>query len=167
MATKIFVDQENGDVGNVLPKDRLRLLSNSKSTSMKGLPFPGKVFGVTNGLPKASRKALGNINKQVLPQKSVTTQKSGLKQKKPPLVSKKASSQPVKVNDQYPEIEHIIPYNPSDFESFDVPEDHKLSHLCLVGVPLMVNGREVSRFDALTEIQISPIDMPPVHLESG
>ncbi|MEE6478762.1 hypothetical protein FKM82_011986 [Ascaphus truei] len=61
----------------------------------------------------------------------------------------------------YPEIETFIPYNPLDYESLEVPEEHKLSHLCLAGLPLWVS-LDKDRFDALTNTVIVPMELLPM-----
>ncbi|NP_001081983.1 securin isoform X1 [Xenopus laevis] len=166
MATVVFVDQENGDVGSALHKDRGMFLS-SKTQSRKAVAsLPGKVFGKSEMVSKPSRKALGNVNKQILPKTAATAQKSDLKQKSTVPIGKKVCSSKQPVKDLYPEIEHFVPYNPLDFESFDVPEDHKLSHLCLAGVSLLVHENEVARFNALTDIQLCPLEMPSLNMVS-
>ncbi|KAM4748739.1 securin [Rhinophrynus dorsalis] len=170
MATMIFVDQENGDIAVNLSKDRVKLSTNtSNSLSRKGpVSFPGKVFGTSRTVEKASRKALGNVNKQVETQK-VNAQKADSKKTKksvPVKVSSSAECPTRPVKEDYPEIETFSPYNPLDFERFEVPEDHKLSHLCLAGIPLMVHETEAARFDALVNAELSPMKMLPLTWES-
>ncbi|XP_063784832.1 securin [Pseudophryne corroboree] len=155
MATIIYVDQENSDLAPAaLSKDRLKS-SNAKAVLKVQ---QGKVFGSGGFEQKTSRKALGNINKQVVNQKAVPSQKGEFKAKKPVPVAKKVSETHFKQN--YPEIEKFVPYNPKDFESFDVPEEHKLSHICLAGVSLLVNENEATRIDALLNQELSPMDVP-------
>ncbi|KAE8608029.1 hypothetical protein XENTR_v10011379 [Xenopus tropicalis] len=166
MATIVFVDQENGDIRSMLPKDHGTFLS-SKPQSRKGVvSFPGKVFGDSEIVSKPSRKALGNVNKQILQNKAVMAQKINFKQNTGSIGKKVTSSNLQPVKDLYPEIEHYFPYNPLDFESFDIPEDHKLSHFCLAGVSLLVQDNEVVRFDALTNIQLCPLEMPLFNTDS-
>ncbi|XP_075458054.1 securin isoform X2 [Ascaphus truei] len=169
MATMIFVDQENGDLAtNISAKDRVKLSKFSKSLSTKGqTSYPGKVFSTSKAVPKPSRKALGNVNQQVENQKVVTTLKGDLKGHLP--AAQKTSEVVCSVKapkDSYPEIENFSPYNPSDFENFEVPEDHKLSHLCLAGVQLMVLENERARFDALMNRHPAPMDILPHSWES-
>ncbi|XP_055989094.1 securin [Sorex fumeus] len=40
-------------------------------------------------------------------------------------------------DDVYPEIENFFPYNPLDCESYELPEEHRIAHLPLSGMPLM------------------------------
>ncbi|XP_069510357.1 securin-like isoform X2 [Ambystoma mexicanum] len=150
MATLIFVDQENGAASrHGASKDRMRLPSSTKVFSeqcrTQGL-HPGKV----NAAPSA-RKALCNANvnlgKVALVSKPKQTKKP--KEVKTSVKIQKAPS------DEYPEIEKCIPYNPLDFECFDVPEEHRLSHLCLAGVPLQT--LESNRFDRLVNLLPSPL----------
>ncbi|KAE8608042.1 hypothetical protein XENTR_v10011379 [Xenopus tropicalis] len=98
MATIVFVDQENGDIRSMLPKDHGTFLS-SKPQSRKGVvSFPGKVFGDSEIVSKPSRKALGNVNKQILQNKAVMAQKINFKQNTGSIGKKVTSSnlQPVK-----------------------------------------------------------------------
>ncbi|XP_072254770.1 securin-like [Pyxicephalus adspersus] len=162
MATVIFVDQENGDVAStILSKDRLKQ-TNSAKTLFK--TQPGKVFS-SSGAAVKPRKALGIVNKQVV-STAVPNQKSALKVKKSAPVTNQISEACVKPRKQsYPEIEKCFPYDPSDFEFFDVPEEHKLSHLYLAGVPLFVHENDAAKFDALTP-EPAPMDVPVFGWES-
>nr|DBA30710.1 TPA: hypothetical protein GDO54_006664 [Pyxicephalus adspersus] len=165
MATVIFVDQENGDVAStILSKDRLKQ-TNSAKTLFK--TQPGKVFS-SSGAAVKPRKALGIVNKQVV-STAVPNQKSALKVKKSAPVTNQISEACVKPRKQsYPEIEKCFPYDPSGkyFEFFDVPEEHKLSHLYLAGVPLFVHENDAAKFDALTP-EPAPMDVPVFGWESG
>ncbi|KAM4675568.1 securin-like isoform 1-T2 [Discoglossus pictus] len=169
MATMIYVDQENGDItASMSSKDRVKFSSkSSNSASSKGLPtYSGKVFQASEKVP--SRKALGNVNKQVMAPKAGATQKNNPKKLKAPLLAARKASVttcPAKADkENYPEIENFFPYSPLDFERFEVPEEHKLSHICLAGVPLMVHKNE--KFEALLNIQPAPMEMPPRSWES-
>ncbi|KAG8579082.1 hypothetical protein GDO81_010710 [Engystomops pustulosus] len=157
MATRIFIDQENGDAAaTLLVKDRIKLPNAGRSNVRS---HHGKVFGSASG-EKTSRKALGNVNKQVTDQKAAQPLKGNLKTKKAAPVSKKVTEVSIKSEKQhYPEIEKFVPYNPADFESFDVPEEHRLSHLALAGVGLMVNVTEAKKFDALLNLEPVPMEM--------
>ncbi|KAM9311562.1 uncharacterized protein PAF06_009388 [Gastrophryne carolinensis] len=158
MATRIFVDQENGDLAYVLTKDRIKVSTGSAKLQPKG--HPGKVFG-SSGAEKRSRKALGTVNKQNVAQKTVPAQKDGLIKVKSMAVNQKMSKGSIKPNKQnYPEIETCIPYDPLDFETFNVPEEHKLSHLCLAAIPLMVNENDATQLESLINQEPAPMDIP-------
>ncbi|ERE73991.1 securin-like protein [Cricetulus griseus] len=97
-------------------------------------------------LPKASRKALGTVSR--VTEKPVKINKP-LKQKQPTLTVKKTTEKAPKTevsvpasDDAYPEIEKFFPFNPLDFESFDLPKAHQITHLPLSGVPLMILNEE-------------------------
>ncbi|XP_073476957.1 securin [Aquarana catesbeiana] len=156
MASVIFIDQENGDIASTtLSKDRLISTSSGKPLLKSN---PRKVFG-SSGTVVKPRKALGNVNLAV-PQKGP----SGVKNSAP--VTKQASEACIKHSKQsYPEIEKCVPYDPADFETFDVPEEHKLSHLYLAGIPLFVHEKEAAKFDALTQ-EPAPMDVPVFSWES-
>uniref|UniRef100_A0A2K6LKB6 Securin n=1 Tax=Rhinopithecus bieti TaxID=61621 RepID=A0A2K6LKB6_RHIBE len=160
MATLIYVDKENGEPGTrVAAKDGLRLESGPLIKALDGrsqvsTPCFGKTFDAPPALPKATRKALGTVNRAT--EKSVKT-KGPLKQK---------HSVPAS-DDAYPEIEKFLPFNPLDFESFDLPKEHQIAHLPLHGVPLMTldEERELEKLFQLGPP--SPVMMPSPPWESN
>ncbi|XP_075712405.1 securin-like isoform X2 [Rhinoderma darwinii] len=162
MATMIFIDQENGDVAaSLLSKNRVNL-SNAGRTVVKG--HQGKAFSDSASEEKTLRKALGNVNKQVN-QKPVQPLKGNVTVKK--AAAKKVSKASLKPDKPcYPEIETFIPYNPADFDTFAVPEKHKLSHLSLAGVGLMVNVEDAKKFESLLSLEPSPMEIPACSWES-
>uniref|UniRef100_A0A2K6URM6 Securin n=1 Tax=Saimiri boliviensis boliviensis TaxID=39432 RepID=A0A2K6URM6_SAIBB len=135
MASLIYVDTENGETGTrVAAKDGLKLGSGPSVKALNGrsqvaTPRFGKTFDAPPALPKATRKALGTVNRAT--EKAVKT--SGpLNQKQPRFSAKKITGKTVKAkNDAYPEIEKLFPFNLLDFESFDLPEEHQIAHLPL------------------------------------
>ncbi|XP_041122935.1 securin-like [Polyodon spathula] len=151
MATMIFVDKENGELGTtVVPKNRTRLLSapaNTFGEKVLQTPRPGKVFGMAK--PTSARKALGTVNKIC----SVTRPDFSGNKHKSKVAAKPTEKVkvciPVKELQEYPEIEKFIPYNPVEFESFDVPEDQRLSHLCLAGLAAPTPKEELDSFSVL------------------
>ncbi|XP_042311784.1 securin [Sceloporus undulatus] len=163
MATRIFIDKENGDTGLVTTsKDRLRLLTapskNSIERSHPKTPLVGRTANVNLAIvtSQSVRKALGNVNR---PLSATKTQfPKGNK-----LFTKKATENTNKVEgcsmvpEDCPEKENLFPYNPLDFESFEVPEEHRLSHLSLTGVPLMTFEKASDR---LTSTISAPVDPP-------
>ncbi|KAM8971923.1 securin [Pelodytes ibericus] len=166
MATMIFIEQENGDVAaNMMSKGLVRMPS-TKGLAVKGQTlFAGKVSSSNENVAKPSRKALGNVNIQVPSHKMKQSGTVHLKKRQPAkkISDVKIPTKPLK--ESYPEIENFFPYNPSDFERFDVPEDHKLSHLCLAGVPLLVHEHEAARFEEITKYQPVPMEMPSLSWE--
>ncbi|XP_004467270.1 securin [Dasypus novemcinctus] len=175
MTTLIFVDKENGEPGTrVAPKDGPKL---GPGPSVKALdrraqgstPRFGKMFDAPPALPRATRKALGTVNRAT--EKLVKTN-GPLKQKQPTFAAKKMTEKTVKAkspvpasDDIYPEIEKFFPYNPLDFESFDLPEEHQIAHLPLNGVPLMILDEE-RELEKLLELgPPSPVKMPSVMWE--
>ncbi|XP_040200654.1 securin-like isoform X4 [Rana temporaria] len=162
MATVIFIDQENGGVAStILSKDRLKSTIPGK-TLLKS--HPGKVFGSSGSVVKP-RKALGNVNKQVV-NTAVPQKKGALGVKNSAPVTKQASEACIKPGKRnYPEIEKCVPYDPADFETSDVPEEHKLSHFYLGGAPLFVHEKEAANFNALTQ-EPAPMDVPVFSWES-
>ncbi|KAB1276534.1 Securin [Camelus dromedarius] len=123
-----FVDKENGEPGiQVAPKDGLKLGS--------GL-----------SLRKAAKKALGTVNRAT--EKSVKTNET-LKQKQTTFSTKKMTEKTIKAktsvpasDDSNPEIEKFFPFNLLDFESFDLPKEHRIAQLPLNGVFLVILDEE-------------------------
>ncbi|XP_027622763.1 securin isoform X2 [Tupaia chinensis] len=175
MATLIFVDKENGDPGTrVAPKDGLKLGSGPfkalDGRSQVLTPRVGKIFDAPPALPKATRKALGTVNRAT--EKSVKTN-GPPKQKQPTFSARKMTEKTVKAtlsvpasDDTYPEIEKFFPFNPLDFESFDLPEEHQIAHLPLNGVPLMILDEERELEKLLQLGPPSPMKMPSPPWES-
>ncbi|KAB0352471.1 hypothetical protein FD754_017328 [Muntiacus muntjak] len=96
--------------------------------SQVSTPHVGKMFDAPPALSKTARKALGTVNRAT--EKSITEK------------TVKAKSSVPASDDTYPEIENFFPFDPLDFESFDLPEEHQIAHLPLNGVPLMILGEE-------------------------
>ncbi|KAF6082621.1 PTTG1 regulator of sister chromatid separation, securin [Phyllostomus discolor] len=170
MATVIFVDKENGEPGTrVTPKDRLKLGSRPSVKALDGrsqvsTTHVGKMFDAPPALPKAPRKALGTVNRAS--EKSVKSN-GPLKQKQTTFSAKKGTEKTVKgkssapaSEDTYPEIEKFFPFNPLDFESFDLPEEHQIAQLPLSGVPLMILEEERKLERLLHFGPPSPLKMP-------
>ncbi|XP_029439883.1 securin [Rhinatrema bivittatum] len=176
MATLIYVDKENGGLVNTTSKDRVRLPSVSgkartfSERSLLQTPRSGKVFNAAPGLTQSARKALGNVNSQVESNKAVAVTNKRNVCRKPKVQASAVPKREVefckrKTEENYPEIEKLIPYDPSDFECFEVPEEHKLSHLNLAGVPLFVLEKEKEHLDKLVNMVPSPMKMPLVSWE--
>ncbi|XP_055466679.1 securin [Psammomys obesus] len=174
MATLIFVDKDNEEPGSRLAsKDGLKLGSGAKALDGKlqvSTPRVGKVFSAP-ALPKSSRKALGTVNR--VTEKLARTNRP-LKQKQPTLTVKKITEKAAKTqgsvpasDDAYPEIENFFPFNPLDFESFDLPEEHQIAHLPLSGVPLMILNEEKGLEKLLHLDPPSPLKTPFLPWESN
>ncbi|XP_037688225.1 securin-like [Choloepus didactylus] len=175
MVTLIFVDKENGEPGtHVVPKDGLKLRPGPWVKALNGrsqvsTPCVGKIFDAPPALHRAARKALGTGNRAA--EKSVKTN-GPLKQKQPSFSAKKITEKTVKAkssvpasDDIYPEIEKFFPFNPLDFESFDLPEYHQIAHLPSNGVPLMILEEE-RELEKLLELRPpSPVKMPSLMWE--
>uniref|UniRef100_A0A8C5PXX7 Securin n=1 Tax=Leptobrachium leishanense TaxID=445787 RepID=A0A8C5PXX7_9ANUR len=164
MATMIFMDQENSASTSTVLKNHLLV----PSSSVKGkIVCPGKIVSTSSSGAKLPRKALGNVNQQVTTCKATP---STLQQKHLSAAKKMSEVKGISVapNELYPdiEIENFFPYDPSDFESFDLPEDHKLGHLCLAGVGLVVQKNDLARFKELTEFHPAPMEVPSLCWES-
>ncbi|XP_056372678.1 securin-like [Hyla sarda] len=149
MEAIMWFEKENGDLG-CLPSKANRGPSAQLSKGFLQVP-KGKNFSVAK--PQALRKALGNINQHVQPKKSASKKVV----KKDNLVKQRF--------EKYPEIEKFIPYNPLDFETFDVPEEHKLSDRCLAGVPLLVLMDDTKNSEALNS-PVLPMEIKPINYDS-
>ncbi|XP_069812903.1 securin-like [Dendropsophus ebraccatus] len=99
------------------------------------------------------RKVLGNVN-------SVQNKHSSTK------VKQKNNQVHTKSKQMYPEIETCIPYNPLDFETFDVPEEHRLSDRHLTGVALFVCLADAKNFEALTSPILSPMESELINYDA-
>ncbi|XP_076700288.2 securin-like [Callospermophilus lateralis] len=151
MATLIFVDKENGEpCTHVAPKEGVS--GPVKALDRRSHQPP---FGCgSQHVPKTVRKALGTVNRAT--EKTVKTN-APLKQKQPTFppaglrhfTAKKMTEKTLKAkssgpasDETYPEIENFFPFNPLDFESFELPEEHPIAHIPLSGVPLMILDEE-------------------------
>ncbi|XP_075715475.1 securin-like [Rhinoderma darwinii] len=140
------VEKENGDLCLLPSKTNRAPFAQISKGSLR--VHNAKNFTVPK--PQALRKALGNIN-QVQSRKTASTKVD----KKDNLVKQRPQ--------KYPEIETFIPYNPLDFETFDVLEEHKLNDRCLAGVPLFVSRDDAIRFDVLASPVFSPMKNEPIN----
>uniref|UniRef100_A0A2K5PVM0 Securin n=1 Tax=Cebus imitator TaxID=2715852 RepID=A0A2K5PVM0_CEBIM len=94
-------------------------------------PRFGKMFDAPPALPKATRKALGTVKRAT--EKSVKTNGPST-QKQPRFSAQKMTEKTVKAKSSVPdsddaclEIEKFFPFNPLDFESSDLPEEHQIA----------------------------------------
>ncbi|XP_027697663.1 securin [Vombatus ursinus] len=173
MATLIYVDKENGESGShVAPKDRLKSIKALSGRAQISTPKAGKVFTATPALSKSVRKALGPVNRTTEKENLVGKRKEPLKQKGQNFTAKKVTEKiPTEKtsvpfpNETCPEIENFFPFNPLEFESFDIPEEHQLANLSLTGVPLLMLEQEKS-LERLVELPPSPVLMPSMTWES-
>ncbi|XP_042798447.1 securin-like isoform X1 [Panthera leo] len=168
MATLIFADKENGDPGTcVAPKDGQKLrpgtppVKTLDGRSQVSIPGVGKMSDAHAALPKATRKALRTVKRAT---ENSVKNNGPLKQKQPNFSAKKVTEKTVKakntvpaLDDTYPEIEKFFPFNPLDFESSDLPEEHQIAYLLLNGVPLMILDEE-RELEKLLHLG------PPLHL---
>ncbi|XP_048345781.1 securin [Sphaerodactylus townsendi] len=154
MATPIFMDKENGNIGAAAAsKTRLRLLSGSSKTfvekSNPKTPLAGRTANVNLATTCSIKKALGNVNR------TVTSKKHQIPRGKKFLSVKKVAESTSRVEgcsvttEDCPEKENFFPYDPLDFENFEVPEEHRLSHKSLTGVPLMTFENASERFQSV------------------
>ncbi|NXQ45978.1 PTTG1 protein, partial [Catharus fuscescens] len=145
MATLIFVDQENSELH--APKSQLKLPSKSSKVLAErtqiNTPLPKKGISTSPVTSRSVRKALGNVNKT----EGVMNKMDKIKQKNQPCTVNKTGLESCHTvaEEDWPEIENMFPVDPQDFESFDLPEEHKLSNINLCGVPLMVFERTYDR----------------------
>ncbi|NXK87118.1 PTTG1 protein, partial [Formicarius rufipectus] len=114
----------------------------SERTQVK-TPLPKKITA-TPAMSRSVRRALGNVNRTegVLNKKTKISQPCPVNKAKEKVGLESCTSV---AQEDCPEIENMFPFNPQDFESFDLPEEYKLSNLNLCGVPLMVFERTYDR----------------------
>ncbi|NXQ62269.1 PTTG1 protein, partial [Anthoscopus minutus] len=180
MATLIFVDQENGELR--APKSQLKLPSGSSKVlaerTQVNTPLPKKAVSASPITSCSVRKALGNVNKT----EGVTSKLDKIKQKNQPCTVNKVIAQIMLLllfmtnkktglescytvaEEDWPEIENMFPLGPQDFESFDLPEEDKLSNINLCGVPLMVFERT---YDRCVNMVPSPVKTEEISWESN
>ncbi|XP_043329325.1 securin-like, partial [Cervus canadensis] len=154
---------------HVAPKDGLNLGSVPSVKALDGrsqvsTPRVDKMFDAPPALPKTARKSLGTVNRAT--EKSVKMN-GLLKQKQITFSTKKIAAKIVKakssvsaLDDTYSETEKFFPFNPLDFESFDLPEEHQIAHFPLNGVPLMILDEERELEQLLHVGPPSPLKMP-------
>ncbi|NWJ09504.1 PTTG1 protein, partial [Crypturellus undulatus] len=169
MATLIFIDKENDQVGatkNQLKRPSVSSMVLSEKTQVH-TPLPKKVISASPTTTLSVRKALGNVNRTL----EASSKKEQLKTKNCPRTAKKITEETAGLKscdavaeEAYPEIEKMFPYDPLDFESFDIPEENSLKNLALSGVPLMMF---TSLPDVLPDMVPSPVKLQQISWESG
>ncbi|XP_060096624.1 securin [Heteronotia binoei] len=162
MSTPIFIDKENGDIGTAAAsKNRLRLLSVAPSKAVvekshPKTPLAGRAANVNSATIYSVKKALGNGST------TLTSTKHQIPKGKKFVPAKKVAEYTGRAEDcsmateDCPEKENFFPCNPLDFESFEVPEEHRLSHLSLIGVPLMTFENTSESFQSMIHITGKP-----------
>ncbi|KAJ6668076.1 hypothetical protein lerEdw1_016397 [Lerista edwardsae] len=177
MATHIFIDKENGETGTAV-KDRLKLLSASSKIferSHPKTPLAGRTANVKPTTFHSSRKALGSVNRSLTTKHEIPKGKKALPTKKATENTNGVEHCSI-VMEEYPEKENLFSYNPLDeiytkmlpyfsqldVETFEVPEDHKLSHMSLIGVPLMTFENVPDRFASTIPAPVKPMRPPSI-----
>ncbi|NWQ91270.1 PTTG1 protein, partial [Burhinus bistriatus] len=169
MATLILIDKENGEVGAT--KNQLRLPSGSSKVlserTQVNTPLPKKTISTSPATSHSVRKALGNVNRT----KGVMSKTEKIGQKNQPCTANKTVEKTAGLEncdavaeEDWPEIENMFPFDPRDFESFDLPEEHKISNIDLRGVPLMIFERTYDRFVNMVP---SPVKTEDISWESN
>ncbi|XP_064017848.1 securin [Pogoniulus pusillus] len=168
MATLIFIDKENGEVGPT--KSQLKLASGSSKVfserAQVNTPLPKKKINPSPAMPCSVRKALGNVNRT-----GVTIKMEKTNQKPQPYNASKDAEKTAGLEsldavaeEEWPERENMFSFDPRDFESFDLPEEHKISNINLCGVPLMVFERT---YDKCVNMVPSPVKIEEISWESN
>ncbi|NXI39525.1 PTTG1 protein, partial [Galbula dea] len=179
MATLIYVDKENSEVAPT--KNQLRLPSGSSKVlserTQVNTPLPKKMINPSPATSHSVRKALGNVNRT----EGVMNKMEKTRQKNQPCTANKVVAQcdflfkitektaglescDAVAEEEWPEIENMFPFDPRDFESFDLPEEHKVSNINLCGVPLMVFERT---YDKCVNMVPSPVKAEELSWESN
>ncbi|NXY40397.1 PTTG1 protein, partial [Ceuthmochares aereus] len=166
MPTLIFIDKENGEVNAT--KNRLRLPSGSSKVLAErtkvNTPLPRKTITTPPATSCSVRKVLGNVNRtgavsmlEKTGQKSQPSAANKIPEKTAGLGSSKA------VTEDCPEKENMFTFDPRDAESFELPEDFKVSNMNLRGVPLMVFERPCDKYVNMVP---SPVKTEEISWES-
>ncbi|KFW10657.1 PREDICTED: securin [Eurypyga helias] len=169
MATLIFIDKENGEVGAT--KNQLRLPSGSSKVlserTQVNTPLAKKTISTPPVTSRSVRKALGNVNRTG----RLASNTEKIRQKNQPCTVNKVTEKIAGLEicnevaeEDWPEIENMFPFDPQDFESFDLPEEHTISNINLHGVPLMVFERT---YDTCVNMVPSPVKIEEVSWESN
>ncbi|NXH70302.1 PTTG1 protein, partial [Hydrobates tethys] len=168
MATLVFIDKENGEVGAT--KNRLRLPSGSSKVlaerTQVNTPLPKKTISTSPAMSQSVRKVLGNVNRT----KEVTSKMEKIRLINQPCTADKITektgleSSDAVAEEDWPEIENMFPFDPRDCESFDLPEEHKVSNINLCGVPLMIFERTYDRY---VNTVPSPVKIEEISWESN
>ncbi|NXW02804.1 PTTG1 protein, partial [Fregetta grallaria] len=171
MATLIFIDKENGEVGAT--KNQLRLPSGSCVLLFSSphfpanTPLPKKTISTSPAMSHSVRKVLGNVNRT----EEVTSKMEKIRQINQPCTADKITEKTAGLEscdavaeEDWPEIENMFPFDPRDFETFDLPEEHKVSNINLCGVPLMIFERTYDRYVNMVP---SPVKMEETSWESN
>ncbi|KFQ74560.1 Securin, partial [Phoenicopterus ruber ruber] len=119
MATLIFIDQENGEVGAT--KNQLRLPSGSLCFFLLPLPtqvntpLTKKTISTSPATSYSVRKALGNVNRT----EGVTSKIEKMRQKNQPCTTNKITEKTAGLEscdavaeEDWPEIENMFPFDP-------------------------------------------------------
>ncbi|KAM9266152.1 securin isoform 1-T4 [Cariama cristata] len=169
MATLILIDKENGEVGAT--KNQLRRPSGSSKVlserTQVNTPLPKKTISTSPATSQSVRKALGNVNRT----EGVMSKLEKIRQKNQPCTANKITEKTAGLEscdavaeEDWPEIENMFPFDPRDFESFDLPEEHKVSNINLCGVPLMIFERT---YDRCVNMVPSPVKTEEISWESN
>ncbi|XP_018971060.2 securin-like [Cyprinus carpio] len=150
----IYLDQENGRLTTPAFKSRQNRLHSAPDQCLR-TPLTGKA---RLGAPLLStRKALGVINKVVA---TPAGSHKAEEKTKPAEAKCKVPAQPA--SEELPEIEKCFPYDPSEFETYGVPDEVYLSRFSLAGL-----GRQVWPTASPVEellmdpcLPLSPLKMP-------
>ncbi|KAK7137987.1 hypothetical protein R3I94_013581 [Phoxinus phoxinus] len=126
MDTMIYLDQENGRLTTPSIKSRPNRLHSAPDQCLR-TPLTGKTrFGAPL---QSSRKALGVLNKVVA---TPAASHKAEEKTKPAEAKCKVLAPPA--GEELPEIEKCFPYNPSEFETYGVPDEVYLSGFSLAGL---------------------------------
>ncbi|KFW96406.1 Securin [Phalacrocorax carbo] len=169
MATLIFIDKENGEVGAT--KNQLRFPTGSSKVlserTQVNTPLPKKKVSTSPAASHSVRKALGNVNRT----EEVTSKMEKIRQKNQSCAANKVTENTAGLEscnavaeEDWPEIENMFPFDPRDFDSFDLPEEHEVSNINLRGVPLMVFEKT---YDRCVNMVPSPVKIEEISWESN
>ncbi|KFZ65631.1 Securin, partial [Podiceps cristatus] len=130
-------------------------------------PLAKKTISTSPAISHSVRKALGNVNRT----EGGTGKTEKMRQKNQPCTANKITEKTAGLEscdavteEDWPEIENMFPFDPRDFESFDLPEEYKVSNINLHGAPLMVFERT---YDTCVNMVPSPSRIEEISWESN
>ncbi|NXH22472.1 PTTG1 protein, partial [Bucco capensis] len=129
-------------------------------------PLTKKTVNPSPATSHSVRKALGNVNRSG----GVTSKMEKTREKNQPYTANKITEKTAglgscdAVDEDCPEIENMVPFDPWEFESFALDEEHEVSNINLCGVPLMVFERP---YDRCVNMVPSPVKMEEPSWESN
>ncbi|NXP03391.1 PTTG1 protein, partial [Thinocorus orbignyianus] len=160
IAKLILLGKENGEVSAT--KNQLRLPSGSSKVfserAQANTPLPKKNISMSPAASHSVRKALGNVNRT----KGLQSKTEKIGQKKQSCTASSITEKTAGLEncntvaeEEWLDIENMFPFDPRDYETFDLPEEHEMSNIDVCGVSLMIYER---MYDKSVTMVPSPVE---------